>query len=91
MTRDIDYEGDIEVYFGGYGSAKYIVAFTINYNFEAYVAATRHDPAEGSAAWVNSVRLRRNGEIVDCPSWLEEMILDAVDVEVLVNHAMENA
>jgi hypothetical protein len=91
MARNINYDDEIEVFFGGFGSDKYALAFTINFDITGYRAATRDDPPEYPEVTVNSVKLRRNGERVDCPAWLEEMILDAVDEDVLVGYATEDA
>jgi len=93
MSRDpdYDYDGEIEIFPAGYSSNKYVVEFTINFNITKYVEATRDDPAYGSEVSVNSVQLRCNKEKVDCPKWLEDIIIDAVDDEVLSDYAMENA
>lgn len=91
MARNLDYEGEIEILPGGYSSDKYSVAFTINFDLTPCRSGTRDDAPEYSEATVNSVHLRRNGEKVECPRWLEEIILDAVDEDVLIEHAMEDA
>jgi hypothetical protein len=91
VTRNIDYDGGIEAFFDGMSSDKYALAFTINFDISTYRAATRDDPPEYPEVTVNSVKLRRNGERVDCPAWLEEMILDAVDEDMLIGYATEDA
>lgn len=90
MARDLDYDGEIEILPAGYSSNKYAVEFTINFDITKYVAATRDDPAYGPEISVNSVQLRCNNEKVECPRWMESIILDAVDDEVLRDYAMEN-
>ena len=89
MARDLDYDGDLEIFPAGYSSYKYVVEFTINYDITKYVPATRDDPAYGSEVSVNSVQLRCNKEKIECPKWLEDIILDAVNDEVLAEFACE--
>ena len=89
MARDLDYDGEIEILPAGYSSNKYAVEFTINFDITKYVAATRDDPAYGPEISVNSVQLRCNKEKIDCPKWLEDIILDAVNDEVLAEFACE--
>ena len=84
MAEDHDYDGDIELFFEGSASDKYALAFTISYRISAYVAPTRDDPAENGEVSVSAVEIRRNGEKVDCPRWLEEMLLDAIPEEDLL-------
>ena len=91
MSRNLDYDDTIEILPAGYSSNKYVVEFTINYDITKYVAATHNDPAYGPEVSVNSVQLRCNKEKVECPRWLEIIILDAVDDEVLSDFAMDNA
>jgi len=90
MSRDpdYDYDGEIEIFPAGYSSNKYVVEFTINFNITKYVEATRDDPAYGSEVYVNSIQLRCNKQKVECPWWLEGIIIDAVDDEVLSDYAM---
>ena len=88
MAEDHDYDGDIELFFEGSASDKYALSFTISYSVSAYVAPTRDDPAENGEVSVSAVEIRRNGEKVDCPRWLEEMLLDAIpEEELLLNHS----
>ena len=89
MARDLDYDGEIEILPAGYSSNKYAVEFTINFDITKYVAATRDDPAYGAEVSVNYVLLHCNRLKIDCPKWLEDIILDAVKDEVLVEFACE--
>jgi hypothetical protein len=91
VTRNFDYDGEIEAFFDGMSSEKYALAFKINFDITSYRAATRDDPPEYPEVSINSVKLRRNGETVDCPAWLEEIILDAVDEDMLIGYAMEDS
>ena len=95
MSRE--YEGQIEIFADGYGVCDSAVYFSIDYDFTPPKTMHRWndgDPAdapEGAEVTVTRVQLRCNGEPAECPKWLEQIILQAIDDEVLIEHAMEDA
>ena len=91
MARNLDYEGELDICAGGYSSDKHKVAFTINFDVTPEQRQTRDDPYWPAEVSVNSVSLRCNGAAVECPQWLEQLILEAVDEEVLLDYATEGA
>lgn len=86
-----DYEGEAEIFFEGRASSKYAVSFCVNFDYSPPQRETRTDPFWPADVLVNSVEVRRNGEKVECPKWLEEMILDAIDDEVLLESVEQEA
>jgi hypothetical protein len=86
-----DYEGEIEILPDGHSSSKFTVSFCINFDYTPPVAATWTDPGWGAEVLVNSLKVYCKGEKVDCPVWLERIVLDAIDDEVLVSFVGEDA
>lgn len=79
-----DYEAEIEILSDGYSSSKFAVSVAINFDYTPPQRQTYTDPPWPAEVSVNSVKLTRNGEAAECPKWLEEIILNSIDEEVLV-------
>lgn len=90
MPRSYDYEDDLEIFPGGYGSmTKAPPTFRINYDVSPGQRQTWTDPGYAPEVTVNRVTILVNGEPVECPPWLQAIVLDAIDDERLMEHAAQ--
>jgi len=85
----MQYDGELSILADDYGPTGHAVHFYIDFDYTPPVLATRDDPPWGAEVLVLSVQLRCNGEKVVCPKWLEQIILSAIDDEVLLEYAAE--
>lgn len=88
MSRNLEYSAELDFVVGGYGpSQDPSITVVISYDYTPPQAMTRTDPSWPADVSVNSVQLFKQGEPIDCPDWLANVILDAIDDSILIENA----
>lgn len=93
----LEFSGELDFLAADYGPKASAVTFSIDYDFTPPKRArvwNDGDPAdapEGAEVIVSRVSLFDKGEPVECPKWLEQIILSAITEDVLIEQAMEDA